>query len=465
MLNLQEAGLLTGKMEGMIARQKYDLAANKDVREEGYLQLAQHADVRDEKRLSMDQEAFSWKREDRNKRQFIENGMAEAFQQGGYSGVIDFLQNNDPEKAIEFTNKKIQLDDNLMKSDVMRSLAPLQQAQAMTEAYGAMGQMGATLLKAAPEDRNAMYQQMLPILKKINPEAPDSLNDDAVAMFQLGVAQSMPANIFYANQKQLTSSQSAVGKLDADIRSRVQNGETPDNSPGLRVLMQELDAHSTKAQAAQGQLDALEFKNQQQAIQSAQNQAQANAAQYGLTANMNSKYMAEAKPYIDFTTQKAMFDGAVKSIASGSGGAGQTAAMRQVAMIFNKGQLGDRDVTAWANNDSDALVAIKKLRSTAGEEGQVVLNPREIQRLSILMDSIQQNLAAKQGQVNDRYKGMAQQFGVDPKNLNIYEPAAPAAYLDPSVPPEIAAQAKAAIQKGADPSAVNARVKQLMGKQ
>lgn len=166
--------------------------------------------------LGMEQEKQGWSRTDREKRRMIDDGMSQAAQNGGYNGVIDYLKTADPDRAVEFENKKLDLDQKIMKNDVMQTLLPTEKAKAMAEGYGVLGKMGFALLKAPAEDRDNMYQTMLPIIKQVNPQAPSSLNQNAVDMFALGIAQSTDENQLYGYNKQQTQMQGDLGKAIED---------------------------------------------------------------------------------------------------------------------------------------------------------------------------------------------------------------------------------------------------------
>lgn len=454
-----------GWMQGILTAKDLQLKLNEDTRAQGMLDIANHADTREERTSQIEAEAFDWKRQDHNKQQFIDDGMAQAFQQGGYSAVIDFLGNNDPERALDFTKKKLALDKSIMTNDVMRTIVPTAQAQAMVEGYNVLGKMGTALLQAPEQDRANMYAQMLPIVKTVNPDAPDSLDDNATSMFMLAAAQAMPANLLYeANQSNL-SSQSALGKLDVDIRSRIAAGETMENSPQLRTMVAEYQSHGDNAELTRQKIDSMKFDEMGNNVKNAKDVAQANAAKYQLTASMNSKLQSESRRFLELQDQKATFDGAIDAISNGGGGAAQTAAYRTMAMMFNKGALSEPDVAAFANSDNMIQVAKKKLESVYSGEGIQALNPAEIQRLKILMNSVYEKVGQKQEMINNRYKTMADKFGVDQKDLSIYEPASPSLWLKPGVPADIAAQAAAAVKAGASKEAVNARIQKLMGGQ
>jgi len=451
-----------GWMQGVMAAKDLQFKQNEDANRKGMLDIAQHGDIREERVSMHGAESFDWKRQDRAQEQFIQQGMATSFQQGGYEGVIDFLGANDPQRAMDFTKQKLELDASIMGNKVMQSLVPSKQAEAMVEGYNVIGKMGQSLLNAPEQDRSGMYQHMLPIIKTINPNASDGLDSNAINMFMLAAGQAMPESQLFGAQRAQLTSESAMGKLDIDIRSRLQNGETMENSPSLRGMISEYKQHEVNADYNKEKLDSIQYKNMMVNAGQAKDQAQANAAKYQITSNMNSKLQAESKRFIELQDQKNTFEGAMDAIASGGGGAAQTAAYRNVAMMFNKGALSEPDVAAFANSDNTVAVARKKLESVYSPNGIQALNPTEIQRLRILVDKVYEKASIKQQTINDRYKGMAQKFGVDEKDLSIYDPSSPNDWMQPNVPPDIAEQARAAVAAGASKAAVNQRVKELL---
>jgi len=461
----RDGKITPGWIEGALIAKKLQAEQNADARAQGMLDIAGHEDRRSERSSLQNTEKFGWQRQDREKEQFIQQGMGQAYQTGGYSAVIDFLGANDPKRAMSFQKDKLALDADIMSNQVMQATVPAKLAGAMAESYGILGKMGYALLNAPEKDRENMYQQMLPIIKTVNPKASDALDQKAVGMFMLAASQALPASQLYSNKRQELTSNSALGKLDIDIRSRMNNGETVENSPALRGMVEEFKSHQIKIDLAKEKINDLELNKMMGHTQSARNAAQANSAKFALTASMNSKLQSESKDFITFNDQKSTFEGAMDAISNGGGGAAQTAAYRTVAMMFNKGALSDPDVAAFANSDNTILAARKKLQSVDSPDGIVALNPTEIQRLRVLVDSIFDRKMQKQQKVNARYKGMAKKFGVDEKDLSIYEPESPDIWLNPNVPAAVAEEAKAAVAKGAPKDAVAKRVMEIMKQQ
>lgn len=166
--------------------------------------------------LKMRQEEFGWKRQDRKMQDTINKGMLEAAQSGGYTGVIDFLRGADPEKAIDFHTKKIQLDNSILQNDTLQTIAADGKQKALFDSYALGGKIMAGVMSAPEDQQSDMYKSVLPMLQKINPDAPTKWGQDAQNMAQLMMSQATPENQLFALQNGVFKAQSATGKLLAD---------------------------------------------------------------------------------------------------------------------------------------------------------------------------------------------------------------------------------------------------------
>ena len=195
---------------------------------QGYLDIAQgDADIR--------QETHSWKKEDRQKESFIQAGMAKAGQDGGYNGVIDFLQAVDPTRALGFHKAKIGLDNDILGNQVLQATSQTKILGAMVESYGILGKMGHTVMKAPEGQQNGLYQSMLPMVQKVNPNAPTTFNESAKNMFLLASAQASPASQVFGNKQEMQTNNSKIGKLSMEIGILAKRGATAENNPTMRA--------------------------------------------------------------------------------------------------------------------------------------------------------------------------------------------------------------------------------------
>lgn len=205
---------------------------------EGYMKVKRFQ--MEEAQQGMAQEDMAQKRTDRDKFRMINDGMAKAAQDGGYEGVIDYLKTVDPDRALAFHKAKLELDKSMMQNDMYKTMLPIEKGKALIDGYGALGKMGSALLSAPPEGRQAMYDYMKPMVKAINPNAPDNVNA-TVPMFTLAAFQATPANLLYGNKIANQTMQSNTGKLVSDI-NRAAALYGPD-SDEVKALRQTLDAN------------------------------------------------------------------------------------------------------------------------------------------------------------------------------------------------------------------------------
>ena len=162
-------------------------------------------------------EMQTFKRQEITKQQQISMGMQQAAAKGGYGGVVDYLNTADPDRALQVQQAKTQLDQAMMKSESMAMQNDLQKKQSLFAGYGLLGKMGATILAAPQNERQALYQQMLPMVKAVNPDAPDNVAA-ATPMFMLGAGQSMPDSAIWQAKSDSTDANSEIGKAQEDLK-------------------------------------------------------------------------------------------------------------------------------------------------------------------------------------------------------------------------------------------------------
>lgn len=264
-----------------------------------YIQGARAAkeDSRADQAMAMQQQyanqsaqKFQWEGQDREKQQAIQAGMAEAAKTGGYSGVVAYLQNADPEMAMKFEYSKNKLDQSMMETEAFQLAHANDKAKVLMEGYGIMGKMGYALLNAAPEDRDEMYQGMLPMIKAVNPNAPDTLDEKAAGMLMLGAAQAMPTNQLFLGKQNEVQFQSRLGQTLLDVDKAASKWGT--DSEQVKSL--QISASELATGAADNQVQMLRLQ-QQQANTQVQGEDRLRTQAAGLTkefATVNSSYQA-----------------------------------------------------------------------------------------------------------------------------------------------------------------------------
>ena len=232
----------------------------------------------------------------------LRNGMQQAMGVGGFNGVIDYLKVADPVKAMAFQNAKDDMDQSMMKTDVMRAQTPVDIAKAMVEGYGVIGKMGSAILQSPDADRSALYQQIKPILQTVlgKDGTPDQWGTDAAHTLLLGAAQASPSNDIYALQKQSGLSDDTSNKLYHDIQVLQSQGATTDNNPLMALKVQQFQAASATAQSTKVELASKQLTLQtNQAKQAAGGQI--NTQDILTTSNVKKNWQdqldAQLKPH------------------------------------------------------------------------------------------------------------------------------------------------------------------------
>lgn len=438
-----------GWMKGALAARDLQFKQNDDVRQQGLLDIANHGDVRQERTSQQQAEAFDWKRKDRDREMAIQSGMSEAAQQGGFEGVIDYLTNADPDRALDFAAKKNSLDQAMMKTDTIKSLIPIQQAAAMAEGYGIIGKMGTALLRAPDEDRQGMYQNMLPVLKKINPDAPDSLNQDAVNMFMLGAAQAMPANLLYANDKKLNQYQSAIGQKMGDYQRIVEQYGA--DSPQAQILKNSIFNDSMNkgmTAAEQANLQLKQGQNNVMGENQLRQEFSKNSDNFNKVATFYQQLASAAK-------ESMTPDGKIKG-------------PNDLTVIYNYGHMLDPnssvregEYATYANTGGwpDTL-RIRYNKALNGDKLSDRQREAFVEAATTIFDANKKSYDT----LKSGYQDIITKRGYDPQSVLVS--ASPLASLDndPAVPAELQRTAMKYVAQGMDPKVADGIVKDILAK-
>ncbi len=301
---------LGGAVKGTMMRQEYQMNAAKNNREEEELginkvKLGQNADLIDiaKAQLGIQLNDAAMKTRTDDQEQAIQQGMILAAQNGGFPAVIEYLKNADPQRALEFQVGKLKLDNGIMENETYQSAHQNDKSAAMLQGYSLLGGLGATLLKANPEDREKAWKSLAPIAKQIDPSISSELNNDVVGKLALGMSLSTPAAQLYDAKKADVEYQSAAGKIMGDLEKTIAvNGA---NSEQAQVLQNALNNNMQ-----------LSSKNQLQVASTiAQNQANGEhkLREQWLGITKDASTMAQSNSAVQKSTQSAKLpDGTVK---------------------------------------------------------------------------------------------------------------------------------------------------------
>lgn len=262
---------LGGAVKGDLLRQQRDLAEKADARQEEQLGLEKENFGLKKDYLAIAQETLGINKADLQIRQsdlgmrlethelemqkarsatMIQEGLADAFKNGGYLAQVDFLANNGmPNEAITLQAAKLKLDDQIMQMPVMKAKGDAEIAESKSKIYAAGGAFAKTLMDTPKEEQSQMYQVMKPAMTSIFGEdfMPKEWGLEASAKFQMMIANATPAAQLYEAKKGLEYSDTEIGKLQMTIDKMKKNGMTM-NDPGLKAATTALAAETAKAQ-------------------------------------------------------------------------------------------------------------------------------------------------------------------------------------------------------------------------
>lgn len=434
---------------------------------QGYLdsqknQRENNQDARQERVLGMQEEKFGWDREAHQKEQIINAGMADAAKDGGYEGVISYLEKADPERALKFTDAKLSLDDHIMKNDVMKNITiPSMKEDALLESYSKLGQMGQAILKAPPADREAMFQQLLPIAKVINPNMPDTL-EAAAPTFLLAAAQATPANILFSKEKAVVQAQSAVGRTNADIKTLLDTGVNIDDQTADGDSLRALYAERERTQAMSAQAGAKLTQTQLQPLKD-QNQA----------TQLVGKNLAQASvitpEYIDsYLGVKAANDVLAKDPNNPQA---QAAMGRSFVKTYNKGQASDQDNAIQYGTYGLSELWKKVQAMTRGEA--VNLTANDSANIAMMNEAMMKRKLETQKNIESQFETSVSDktdlvdWNKVPKPSQMLisanqQATANTQAANGQIPQDLQALATKYLQQGADPQKVNALVQKKM---
>lgn len=472
---------LEGAVKGDMLKQQYKLAATKDARDEEYLGLAkedlgikkdylaiaqeqlgiQQADlaIRQDTH-SMVREEFGWKRDAKAKEDIIQAGMTQASQEGGLPAVVDYLRSVDPKRAIEYKADQLKLEDQMLRNDVLKGVAATEKSKALVEGYGVLGKFGAAITQAPPEQQQAMYDQIKPMVKQIVPDAPSSVRD-AIPMFGLAAAQATPAAMLFNQNKASITAQSNVGKLDMDIKSRLAAGMKMDD-PGLQSLVAARDTYVAKQQQAVLAKTATELKLQT-------GQVQNESTVFRNTRNIQGDVNTSSKDYLSFMNTYAGVKAQLEVLNKDpTNPAAQGMLSRLMATAVQSGVLTDKDVSETVKSDA-GMAAVMNEYATPWSKGQIVnLSPTEIKNLTATFQSTAKLKTERQAIIEKQFKDTLDGYGDVIKKNQIRFPSEQYTQMEESskygrivdqyklgdLPPEAQRQAAEAIDAGSSPQYV-----------
>lgn len=394
-----------GVAKGIGVAQDQILGSNKDRRENEQLGMAKVKLKEDEEYVKIAQAQLGVQTLKAANEQYtvdqgqqIMKGMGQAAQQGGYSGVINYLMQVDPNTAISFQANKLKLDDDILKNKVIQAVAPNQINQALFQSYQVGGQMASGIMKLPMDQRAAAYAQAAPLFQKIAPGAPNSYDMKADGMMNLMIAQATPANLMNANKGLAAYGQTEIGKLNMALGELNRNGAG--DTPEAKQLQSLIGAKMSEAQ--QAGIKSMEAQthiatqNQGMAVQGSK-----------LALDYTKAIEADSKPFVESSEALASADYLSQQIKQMQKNGENTGLMQNMlktnlVKLYQKGSLSDTDMenasaaTGYAALDKKVISYLKGDKTT--------LNDNELSQATTMISYMKDRIIEKQIRKEDAWK-------------------------------------------------------------
>ena len=466
-----------GYLQGSTNMQgKVDPSKLSGVGQEGYakgmLAGQQLVDQKDQNNRANENQTFM--RQAVTKQKQISMGMQQAALKDGYWGVVNYLNTADPEKSMAIQQQKTDLDTSMLKADSMKMQNDIQQKANLFAGYGLLGKMGATILSVPQEQRQALYNQMLPMVKAVNPDAPNNVAD-ATSMFMLGAGQAMPDSAIWQKKGEVNDAQTEIAKTAQDYRDFKAAGGSDDSLEG-KALLNKLNETNVDATLKQSQLDDLSTKK-------ANTLADSNNKQLSTVATINKNYTDNPiiKNWMQLDPMLNKIDAAAQQLrlASQSKDPQNTAAAVKALGLAVSGAVGVKKENPqiadyMLKNGSGLSQKLDEFNSQYNKTGQIVTDPESITSLLNYAKQLHDISARDVDQVTAIYKKQGETYNnpVTNKdgtvtNVNDLIPWVQTSNYGSATPQHIPTQAEVDakfqehIAKGADPRVMEQRRQQV----
>ncbi len=352
-------------------------------------------------------------------------------QEGGYNGAVDYLMKHKPELAQAVQTAKYDLDKGIMANGAFKDAGgdPIKQTKTLTEGYEIIGKFASMIGQAKdPEEAAAMYKQALPMLKAVVPDAPDQLDDKAHAILTLAAAQAMPASQLFKLNQEKQSAESTVGKIQNDLEKRYAQGETSENSEGVRNLQSQARFLASKADEHDKKMEGMELDKLHKQAKVAQDELVATKTREEIVQKVNSAYQKDSKDFIKVQEMKMPILAALSEIRNNpNNGAAYTRLQYAYARWLNGGgTMTQLDVDASANTTGLAAQAWKKLKNI-GMGHKESLNADEVKGIEDIFSSFSAKMQTRQSETNKFYQNRLDKLGLNRDTINFLNMAPPQA--------------------------------------
>lgn len=355
-----------------------------------------------------EEKKFGWEESEYKREVAIREGMAQASQLGGYTGVVEFLKQVDPDKALKFEMKKNDLDQALMSTDVYKMAHSNDKLKVMVEGYDILSKMGAGLLFAKPEERGAMYEGMKPLFAQVLGEGnvPDTV-EAAAPMLMMAAAQNDPKNLQTQAAKLREGAASTIGKLQQDYNNYIAQGGSIED-PEAKNIQKQIDALNTKADQATDVAQTAHYRN-------IMNNAKTQNDNYKIQSAMQDDYNKD--PVIkSAATQTQVLDKLNSLLSQTAPGQGQTgtALAYTLAKWWGDSRVSDADFDIQTKGSSTLMNLKKTIESAYDSKGQVSFDSTQLGQIKDLISATQSIQTKRVNERNDYWREQSLRFSRPP---------------------------------------------------
>lgn len=332
----------------------------------------------------------------------FQKGRDMAVQQGGVEGLKDYLMKTRPKEGLALQKQQESLNQSIMKTMQAKQAVSSNEMSLFSQKQKILGGVYAQVMNADQKVRQQVYQDALPQIRKLDPDAPDQF-DPGRAMMAIG--QAIPANQLYSNQKKGLELKTDMGKAEADKQAFLQAGYSKDH-PTIKALNEKINEYQQKR-------SELQVKN-------AQIQAEHLQKKEDREMKMHSNFMSASKNYREFLDVKTKADGLL-SEAYGNPKKGirpnpvsQTILATLAARMSNPGIVDKNEFARIAETDP----WIKKLYNyTIKIARGDILSQSEIKEIDDSIKSMWKQADSTHQQLKSEFKRRAVKMKLDPDQV------------------------------------------------
>lgn len=242
--------IYSGLAQGLANGQSIKAARQDSALKQQQLQLQQQEFGLKEKEFQQNSEIRQMQIDEAKGQQKLKAGLNNAFSLGGYEGALDYLKANDMSMYMQVQKAKSDMDQSMITAQGLDQETKNKKVEGLRNSYTILGKMGAQLMKVDPMERAQAYQSILPAIKAIYPDAPDTWSKDAENLFTMTMGLSMPDSVLYGADKLSAKAQTDIGKISQDLNLLRTQG-VPEDDPRIETLKNKLEAaHKDSERAA-----------------------------------------------------------------------------------------------------------------------------------------------------------------------------------------------------------------------